>query len=116
MHVIFCAIKTFASLFFVSNICFFVVVFVESIALAETVAYLIEDDSDGPFYTKDLVELYKTRLKELGDIDYRNSLSWLDLQVLDLQLFHKAAPFFAIYSSKLQSLNLAYYSITNIPE
>ena len=49
-----------------SNICFIVVVFVESIALAETVAYLIEDDSDGPFYTKDLVELYKTRLKELG--------------------------------------------------
>ena len=36
----------------------------EGIVLAETVAYVIEDDSDGPFYTKDLAELYKTRLKQ----------------------------------------------------
>ena len=26
--------------------------------------YVIEDDTDGPFYTKDLAELYKTRLKQ----------------------------------------------------
>ena len=73
--------QTFASL----------LLFLEGIALAETVAYLIEDDSDGPFYTKDLAELYKTRIKELGDINKSNSLSWLDLQVLVLQMFHKAA-------------------------
>ena len=40
----------------------------EGIALAETVAYVIEDDSDGPFYTKELAELYKARLKEMGGI------------------------------------------------
>ena len=40
----------------------------EGIALAETVAYVIEDDSDGPFYTIVLAELYKTRLKELGGV------------------------------------------------
>ena len=51
-------------------------------------AYVIEDDSDDPFiYTKYLAELYKTRLKELGDIEYI-SLSWLNLQMLVLQLFH----------------------------
>ena len=80
---IFCALKTFAS---VSIVCFFV--FLEGIPLAETVAYVVEDDSDGPFYTKDLAELYKTRLKELGGIDYI-SLSWLDLQMLVLLMFHK---------------------------
>ena len=42
MHVIFCALKTFAS---VSNVCFFV--FLEGITLAETVAYVVEDNSDG---------------------------------------------------------------------
>ena len=79
------------------NVCFFafcvkrlLLCFLEGIALAETVAYVIEDDSDGQFYTKDLAELYKTRFKELGGIDYI-SLSWLDLQMLVLQLFHKAA-------------------------
>ena len=55
----------------------------------ETLAYVIEDDSDGPFYTKGLEELYKTRHKKLCGIDYI-LLSWLDLQMLVLQLFHKA--------------------------
>ena len=64
--------------------------FLEGIALAETVPYVIKHDSDGPFYTKDIAELYKTRLKELGGINYI-SLSWLNLQMLVLQLFHKAA-------------------------
>ena len=54
---------------------YFLLCFVESIALAETVAYVIEDDSNGPFYTKHLVELYKTRLMELGDIDYISMIS-----------------------------------------
>ena len=40
----------------------------EGIALAETVAYVTESDSDGPFYIVELAELYKTRLKELGGI------------------------------------------------
>ena len=40
----------------------------EGIALAETVAYVIEDDSDGPFYTIELADLYKARLEELGGI------------------------------------------------
>ena len=40
----------------------------EGIALAETVAYVIEEESDGPFYTIELAELYKTRLKELGGV------------------------------------------------
>ena len=31
-------------------------------------AHVIEDDSDGPFYTIVLAELYKTRLKELGGV------------------------------------------------
>ena len=31
-------------------------------------AYVIEDDSDGPLYTIVLAELYKTRLKELGGL------------------------------------------------
>ena len=79
------------------NVCFFVscvkrlfLCILEGIALAETVAYVIEDYSDGPFYIKDLAQLYITRLKELGGIDYF-SLSWLDLQMLVLQLFYKAA-------------------------
>ncbi len=38
----------------------------EGIALAETVAYVTESDSDGPFYISELAELYKTRLDELG--------------------------------------------------
>ena len=78
MHVIFCAINC------------LLLCFLEVIALAERVAYVIEDDSDGPFYTKDLADWYKTRLKELGGIGYIY-LSWLDLQVLVLQLIHKAA-------------------------
>ena len=85
--------------------------FLEGIALAEIVAYVIEDDSDGPFYTKDLAELYKTRLKELGGIDYI-SLSRLDLQMLVLQLFHMAVFPCDLLSSKLQSFK---FSITNIP-
>ena len=64
--------------------------FLEGIALAETVAYVIEDDSNGPFYTNDVAELYKTRLKELSGIDNISS-SWMNLQMLVLQLFHKAA-------------------------
>ena len=31
-------------------------------------AYVIEDDSDGSFYTIVLAEVYKTRLKELGGV------------------------------------------------
>ena len=33
--------------------------------------------SDDPFYTNDLAELYKTRLKELGGIDYSSLSSGL---------------------------------------
>ena len=51
--------QTFASLFFWRVLPF-----------AETMAYVVEDDSDSPFYTKDLAEFYKTRLKELCGIDY----------------------------------------------
>ena len=40
----------------------------EGIALAETVAYVVDDDSDGPFYIAELGELYKERLKQLGGI------------------------------------------------
>lgn len=40
----------------------------QSIALADIVAYSIEDDSDGPFYIIDLAELYKNRLRELGGV------------------------------------------------
>jgi len=40
----------------------------DGIALAETVAYVTESDSDGPFYISELAELYKTRLDELGSI------------------------------------------------
>ena len=40
----------------------------EDIALAEIVSYVIEGDSDGPFYITDLAEMYKTRLTELGGI------------------------------------------------
>ena len=35
----------------------------EGIALAETVAYVTESDSDGPFYIVELAELYQTRLR-----------------------------------------------------
>ena len=42
MHVIFCALKTFAS---VSNVCFFV--FWRVLPFAETMAYVVEDNSDG---------------------------------------------------------------------
>ncbi len=38
----------------------------EGIAFAETVAYVIEDDSDGPFYVTELADLYAARLKDLG--------------------------------------------------
>ncbi len=38
----------------------------EGIAFAETVAYVIEDDSDGPFYVTELTDLYAARLKDLG--------------------------------------------------
>ena len=38
----------------------------EGIALAETVLYVVEDDSDGPFYIIELAELYTNRLKKLG--------------------------------------------------
>ncbi len=39
---------------------------IEGIALAETVAYVTESDSDSPFYISELAELYKTKLDELG--------------------------------------------------
>ena len=38
----------------------------EGIALAETVAYVIEDDNDGPYYITELADLYTARLNELG--------------------------------------------------
>ena len=38
----------------------------EGFAVAETVAYVIEEESDSAFYKIELAELYKTRLKELG--------------------------------------------------
>ena len=73
--------------------------FLEGIALAETVAYVIKDDSDGPFYTKYLAELYKTRL------DYI-SLSCLGLQCLFFNCSIKPL-FLVIYSSKLQSFEFS---------
>ena len=36
------------------------------IALAEPVAYVVEDDRDGPFYIIELAELCTSRLKELS--------------------------------------------------
>ena len=70
--------------------------------------YIIDDDSDGPFNTKDLAELYKTRFKGLGGIDYI-SLSWLELQMLVLRLL-----FLVIYFNKLQSFEFSIIcSITN---
>ena len=83
-------------LLYYQNVCFFVfcvkrllLCFLEGNALAQTVTYVIEDDSNGLFYTKDLAELYKTRLKELSGIDYIPCLGWTCKCVL--QLFHKAA-------------------------
>ena len=38
----------------------------ECIALAENVAYVVEDDSDGPFYIIELAELCTSRFKKLG--------------------------------------------------
>ena len=40
----------------------------EGIALAETVAYVIEDDNDGSYYIIELADLYTARLGELGGV------------------------------------------------
>ena len=40
----------------------------EGTALAETVAYVVEDDTDGPCYMTELADLYTARLNELGGL------------------------------------------------
>ena len=98
-------------------LCFFCVkclllCFLEGNALAQTVTYLIEDDSDVLFYTKDLAELYKTRLRELSGIDYIRCLGW----TCKCWFFNCSIRllFLESYSSKLQSFKFKHIIVSPI--